>query len=97
VYCLMAVPFFMSIMFPTIFALGISGLGPAGRMASSLLIMAIVGGAIFPLVMGQVSDLTGGNIQLAYLVPMVCFVVVGLFAWTQSKEEMEVVSLSAGH
>ena len=93
---MMAVPFFMSIMFPTIFALGISGLGPAGRMASSMLIMAIVGGAIFPFIMARVSDLTGGNIQIAYIVPLVCFTVVAIYAWTQSKEELE-VSLSAGH
>jgi FHS family L-fucose permease-like MFS transporter len=81
VYALMATPFFMSIMFPTIFAMGISGLGEETKIASSFIVMAIVGGAIFPLVMGQVSDLTGGNIQLGYLVPLVCFAVVGIYAW----------------
>ncbi|HEY8396294.1 MAG TPA: L-fucose:H+ symporter permease [Flavihumibacter sp.] len=96
VYALMGVPFFMSIMFPTIFAMGISGLGAAARMASSLLVMAIVGGAFFPLIMGQVSDLTGGNIQLAYVVPLICFAVVGLFGYTQSKRNLE-VSVQAGH
>lgn len=96
VYCVMAVPFFMSIMFPTIFALGIAGLGPASRMASSLLVMAIVGGAFFPLVMGRISDMTGGNIQLAYIVPMVCFLVVAWFALSQSKKTTA-VQLSAGH
>ncbi|MBZ5855927.1 L-fucose:H+ symporter permease [Flavihumibacter profundi] len=96
VFCIMATPFFMSIMFPTIFALGINGLGHAGRMASSLLVMSIVGGAFFPLIMGQVSDLTGGNIQLAYIVPLLCFVVVGWFAWSQSKQDITVV-VSAAH
>ncbi|GAO44544.1 L-fucose:H+ symporter permease [Flavihumibacter petaseus] len=86
VYCLMAVPFFMSIMFPTIFALGIDGLGGESQMASSLLVMSIVGGAIFPLIMGQVSDLTGGNIQLAYIVPLICFGVVAWFALSQQKK-----------
>ena len=96
VYCVMAVPFFMSIMFPTIFALGISDLGPASRMASSLLVMAIVGGAFFPLLMGKISDLTGGNIQLAYIVPLVCFVVVALFALTQNNNNVS-IKPGSGH
>lgn len=81
VYALMAVPFFMSIMFPTIFAMGISNLGEETKIASSFIVMSIVGGAIFPLFMGQISDATGGNIQLAYIVPIVCFAVIGLFAY----------------
>lgn len=96
VYCIAASPFFMSIMFPTIFALGINGLGQGGRMASSFLVMSIVGGAFFPLIMGQVSDLSGGNIQLAYIVPLLCFAVVGWFAWSQSKTAQDVV-VGAGH
>jgi FHS family L-fucose permease-like MFS transporter len=81
VYALMAVPFFMSIMFPTIFSMGIAGLKEETKIASSFIVMAIVGGAIFPLLMGKISDLTGGNIQLAYIVPMLCFVVVAVFAY----------------
>lgn len=81
VYAVMLIPFFMSIMFPTIFAMGISGLGEEAKIGSSFLVMSIVGGAIFPLAMGQISDATGGNIQLSYLVPIVCFAVVGYFAW----------------
>lgn len=80
VYALIAVPFFMSIMFPTIFALGIRGLGEETKIASSFLVMAIVGGAFFPVIMGQISDATGGNIQLAYIVPIFCFAMVLLFA-----------------
>lgn len=83
VYTLMAVPFFMSIMFPTIFALGVKGLGEETKIAASFIIMAIVGGAIFPLIMGRISDATGGNIQLAYIVPLVCFGFVLLFALRQ--------------
>ncbi|HWJ27633.1 MAG TPA: hypothetical protein VNS32_13895, partial [Flavisolibacter sp.] len=83
VYALMMVPFFMSIMFPTIFALGIKGLGEESKIASSFLVMSIVGGAIFPVIMGRISDATNGNIQLAYLVPMVCFAIVLLFAVKQ--------------
>lgn len=83
VYVLLAVPFFMSIMFPTIFALGIKGLGEETKIASSFIVMSIVGGAFFPLVMGRISDATGGNIQLAYIVPMACFVFVLLYALRQ--------------
>lgn len=83
VYALMMVPFFMSIMFPTIFALGIKGLGEESKIASSFLVMSIVGGAVFPVIMGRISDATNGNIQLAYLVPMICFAVVLLFVVKQ--------------
>ncbi|HEY5408041.1 MAG TPA: L-fucose:H+ symporter permease [Ginsengibacter sp.] len=86
VYTIMAVPFFMSVMFPTIFALGIKGLGEETKIASSFLIMSIVGGAIFPLIMGRISDATGGDIQLAYIVPIICFAVVLLFAFRQKSD-----------
>jgi FHS family L-fucose permease-like MFS transporter len=78
VYTLMGVEFFMSIMFPTIFSLSIRGLGARTKEGSSLVIMSIVGGAIFPLIMGWVSD--ASNIQLAYLIPAVCFFIVLYFA-----------------
>jgi hypothetical protein len=78
VYALVGVEFFMSIMFPTIFSLSIRGLGAKTKVGSSLVIMSIVGGAVFPVIMGAVSDVT--NIQVAYLVPGACFVVVFFFA-----------------
>lgn len=78
VYALIGVEFFMSIMFPTIFALSIRGLGSRTKEGSSLVIMSIVGGAIFPVIMGRVSDIS--NIQTAYLVPAACFVVIFYFA-----------------
>jgi FHS family L-fucose permease-like MFS transporter len=78
VYALMGVEFFMSIMFPTIFSLSIRGLGSKTKEGSSLVIMAIVGGAIFPVIMGRVSDMS--NIQTAYLVPAMCFIVIFYFA-----------------
>lgn len=86
VYALMAVPFFMSIMFPTIFALGVKNLGEETKIASSFIIMSIVGGAVFPLFMGRISDASGGNIQLGYLVPAACFAVVLLFALRQKVD-----------
>jgi FHS family L-fucose permease-like MFS transporter len=84
VYALMGVPFFMSIMFPTIFALGIKGLGEESKIASSFLVMAIVGGGILPLFMGMISDRTG-SIQASYIIPLMCFLVVFFFGWKGYK------------
>lgn len=79
VYALMVIPFFLSIMFPTIFALGIKDLGEETKLASSLLVMSIIGGAAIPVVMATISDNTGGNIQVAYIMPVVCMVVILFF------------------
>ena len=68
----------MSIMFPTIFSLSIDGLGHDTKLGSSLLVMSIVGGAVVPPIMGAISD--RHSLQFAYLAPLVCFVVVLLFA-----------------
>ncbi|MFT4054341.1 MAG: L-fucose:H+ symporter permease [Novosphingobium sp.] len=70
--------FFMSIMFPTIFALGIRDLGEGTALGSSLIIMAIIGGAVFPPLMGLFSEWT--DLQMALLLPLTCFAVVGIFA-----------------
>lgn len=70
--------FFMSLMFPTIFALSLRGLGERAKAGSSLLIMAIVGGAVLTAVMGGVSDIS--SINIAVVVPLVCFVVIALFS-----------------
>ncbi|WP_256011561.1 L-fucose:H+ symporter permease [Desertivirga xinjiangensis] len=96
IYALVGIQFFMSIMFPTIFSLGIRGLGTKRKQGSSLLIMAIVGGAILPVIMGRVSDANEGNIQLAYIVPVICFVIIFFFALYQTrvKAEMEKVQIS---
>jgi FHS family L-fucose permease-like MFS transporter len=81
VWCVMLIPFFMSIMFPTIFALGVKDLGDDTKLGSSLIIMSIVGGAVIPLFMGMVSDANHGNIQMAYLVPVICFLITAWFGW----------------
>ena len=78
VYSLIGIGFFMSIMFPTIFALGVKGLGHETKMGSSLIIMSIVGGALLPPVLGLISDRTD-NIQYGYIVPLICFVIVLYF------------------
>lgn len=78
IYALIAVQFFLSIMFPTIFALSVRGLGTKTKEGSALVIMSIVGGAIFPVIMGWVSD--NSNMQIAYVVPAVCILMVLYFA-----------------
>ncbi len=80
VYALIGIAFFMSVMFPTIFSLGISGLGHDTKIGASLIVMSIVGGAFLPLGLGYISDLTG-NIQYGYIVPLICFAVVFIYAW----------------
>jgi FHS family L-fucose permease-like MFS transporter len=72
--------FFLGIMFPTIFALGLKGLGENTKLGGSMLVMAIVGGAFFPLVLGWIARSTG-SMALAYLVPLVCFAGVGLYGF----------------
>ncbi len=71
--------FFMSIMFPTIFSLGIAGLKSNTKPASSLLVMSIIGGAIFPVIMGNIIDRFGDDIQIGYVVPMICYAFVLYF------------------
>ncbi|MXV17822.1 L-fucose:H+ symporter permease [Hufsiella ginkgonis] len=80
VFAVVGIYFFMSIMFPTIFALGVKGLGRDTEFGSSLIIMSIVGGAILPRIFGLISDATN-DIQKGYIVPLVCFLVVALFGW----------------
>jgi MFS transporter, FHS family, L-fucose permease len=77
VWAVVLIGFFHSIMFPTIFALGIKNLGPLTKRGSSLMVMAIVGGAIFPAIMGRISDAT--NIQTAFIVPLICYVYILYF------------------
>jgi MFS transporter, FHS family, L-fucose permease len=87
--------FFHSIMFPTIFALSIRHLGPATRKGSSLLVMSIIGGALFPPLMGRISDAT--NIQVAFLVPLVCYCFVLYFGLRGYKpEESHVLATNPG-
>ena len=82
VYSLMAVFFFESIMFPTIFALGVKDLGHHTKKGSSFIIMSIVGGALVPYVMGMLSERSTAQ---AYVVPLICFVIVAWYGWKGYK------------
>ncbi|MGH7940500.1 MAG: sugar MFS transporter [Limisphaerales bacterium] len=74
---IMASFFFMSIMFPTIFALAIRGLGDHTKFASSLLVMSVVGGAIMTPFMGHIADKSG--MRVGFVIPLVCFVVIAVY------------------
>jgi len=80
---LIAISAFMSLMFPTIFGLGCRGLGNDTKVGSSGLIMAILGGAVITPLQGWVEDISSS--QVSYLVPLGCFIVVGLFALYSGK------------
>jgi FHS family L-fucose permease-like MFS transporter len=98
VWAIVVIGFFHSIMFPTIFALSLKNLGPYTKLGSSLLVMSIIGGAIFPALMGYISDRT--NIREAFIVPLLCHFYVFYFAMrgyrpilTAAQPEPAVVSL----
>ncbi len=73
-----------SIMFPTIFALAIRGLGEHTKTASSLLIMCIVGGAVAPVIMGAIADYSH-NMALSFVIPLICFVIICCYAAAYRK------------
>jgi FHS family L-fucose permease-like MFS transporter len=83
VICVFLSYFFMSIMFPTIFALGIFGLGVRAKKASSFIVMAIMGGAILPKLMGHVADVY--DMSRGFIVPMFCFALVAIYGFVWSK------------
>src|SRR6266403_1045391 len=83
VWAVVLIGFFHSIMFPTIFALSIKNLGSRTKRGSSLLVMAILGGAFFPAIMGRISDAV--SIQRAFLVPLICYVFILYFGLSGYK------------
>jgi MFS transporter, FHS family, L-fucose permease len=91
--------FLMSIMFPTIFALGIFGLGVRAKEASAYIVMAIMGGALMPKIMGAVAD--EYDMSRSFIVPLFCFVVVAAygFLWPRfaQAENMNSANTATGH
>jgi FHS family L-fucose permease-like MFS transporter len=79
-WTIVASSFFLGIMFPTIFALGLKGLGENTKLGGSFLVMAIVGGAFFPLMLGKIADSTG-SMAMGYLVPLFCFAGVAVYGF----------------
>jgi FHS family L-fucose permease-like MFS transporter len=99
VVCVFLSYFFMSIMFPTIFALGIFGLGARAKKASAYIVMAIMGGAILPKVMGAVADRY--DLSRGFIVPLACFVFVAYYGYNWPKyskaESLHGVGTIRGH
>jgi FHS family L-fucose permease-like MFS transporter len=97
--CVFLSYFFMSIMFPTIFALGIFGLGARAKKASSFIVMAIMGGAILPKLMGYVGDLY--DMSRSFIVPMACFAFVAFYGFNWPRfskaESLHGVAAVKGH
>jgi FHS family L-fucose permease-like MFS transporter len=90
---LAATSFFMSIMFPTIFALGVKDLGDKATLGAPLIIMAIIGGAVFPPLMGLIAQATG-TIQTGMVLPLLCFIVVAVYASRCIRTDR--IAISAG-
>ena len=82
-YSIILVGFFNSIMFPSIFTLGVAELGPLTGDGSGIMIMAIVGGAIIPVAQGAIADRIG--IHHAFILPIVCYLYIVFYAFKGSK------------
>ncbi len=97
VAALVAVSACLSLMFPTIYGVALKGLGPATKFGAAGLVMAIVGGAIMPLVQGALLDQT--NAAVSFIVPAACFAVVALYAVydLRAKEHVRTAAAGAGH
>jgi FHS family L-fucose permease-like MFS transporter len=87
-YAIVTSSFFLSIMFPTIFALGLKGLGPNTKLAGSFLVMAVAGGAVFPPILGFVVRQTG-SVANGYIVPLLGYVAVGLYGLMVRRKAVE--------
>lgn len=82
---LLMINFFFSIMFPTIFSLGLKNLGHHTQKASSFISMGVVGGAVFPFIMGQVAN---HDVATAYYMPIICYSVIFLFGYKFYKVKL---------
>ena len=78
-WAILAVGLFNSVMFPSIFTVGLTGLGPLTSKGSSLMVAAIVGGALIPLAEGHLADKIG--VQHAFMIPAVCYIYIALFGY----------------
>jgi len=86
-WSILAVGFFNSIMFPTIFTLGVAELGPLTGSGSGILNMAIVGGAVLPLIQGVIADRIG--LHRAFFVPVICYLYILFYGLSGSKPDSE--------
>jgi MFS transporter, FHS family, L-fucose permease len=92
-WAILAVGLFNSVMFPSIFTIGLSGLGPLTSKGSSLMVAAIVGGALIPLAEGHMADAVG--VQHAFVIPAVCYIYIALFGYLGGRRAEREVGLAA--
>ena len=83
-WCVVAVGLFTSIGWPNIFSLALDGMGTYKSQVSSLLVMAVVGGAVLPPMMGKVADITG-DLRLAFIIPLIAYAYVGFYGLAGHK------------
>jgi FHS family L-fucose permease-like MFS transporter len=93
IWCVFLTSFFMSVMFPTIFALGLKGLGPNTKLGGSLLVMAIVGGAVLTPAMGYISVQTH-SLALSYSVPLLAYVIIAFYSFWGSQRRASSIASS---
>src|SRR5690606_18615030 len=95
-YSLVGISFCMSLMFPTIYGIALEGLGDDSKFASAFLVMAIVGGAIMPVLQGLVLDIGGSGyndttilgvpeVNFSFILPLLCFVVIAVYGYRSYK------------
>ena len=85
-YSIIAVGLFNSIMFPSIFTLGLADLGPLTGRGSSLMVQAIVGGAIIPVIQGKIADSSAG-VHHAFVLPVICYLYIATFGLTRPRPQ----------
>ncbi|MGI4755642.1 MAG: sugar MFS transporter [Janthinobacterium lividum] len=93
-YTILAVGFFNSIMFPSIFALGLTGLGDLTSKGSGLMVQAIVGGAILPYLYGKFADQIG--YQRAFIIPAVCYIFIAFYGFASTRRTIMTDPLAGG-
>ena len=92
-WAILAVGLFNSVMFPSIFTVGLTGLGPLTSKGSSLMVAAIVGGALIPLMEGHLADKIG--VHHAFVIPAVCYIYIALFGYLGGRRAEREVGLAA--
>lgn len=102
-YCLVGTSLFMSIMFPTIYGIALEGQGEDAKFGAAFLVMAIVGGAVMPVMQGKILDIGGGGytdtlimgvpeVNFSFVLPLICFVIVGIYGLTVSGHRTSALS-----
>jgi MFS transporter, FHS family, L-fucose permease len=92
-WAILAVGLFNSVMFPSIFTVGLAGLGPLTSKGSSLMVAAIVGGALIPLGEGHLADVIG--VQHAFIIPATCYIYIALFGYLGGRRAEREIAAAA--